>query len=90
MLVFPYPNGSAPPDRVTAEKVVRRFIQLAGVCRSPMVAEFWPKTGYEWATGRRDYTPLLVADTPLFLAVAAGAAAVATAAVLILKKRRTN
>ncbi len=82
-MVFPYPNGSAPPDRATAEKVVRRFIQLAGVCRSPMVAEFWPKTGYEWATGRRDYTPL-------FLAVAAGAAAVATAAVLILKKRRTN
>jgi len=83
MLVFPYPNGSAPPDRATAEKVVRRFVELAGVCRSPMVAEFWPKTGYEWATGRRDYTPLL-------LAVAAGAAAVATAAVLILKKRRTN
>ena len=89
-MVFPYPNGSALPDRATAEKVVRRFIELAGVCRSPMVAEFWPKTGYEWATGRRDYTPLLVADTPLFLAVAAGAAAVATAAVLILKKRRTN
>ena len=83
MLVFPYPNGSAPPDRATAEKVVRRFIQLAGVCRSPMVVEFWPKTGYEWATGRRDYTPLI-------LAVAAGIAAVATAAVLILKKRRTN
>ncbi|MFZ8838565.1 MAG: hypothetical protein ACO2PM_06420 [Pyrobaculum sp.] len=83
VLVFPYPNGSAPPDRATAEKVVRRFIELAGVCRSPMVAEFWPKTGYEWATGRRDHAPL-------FLAVAAGAAAVATAAVLIPKKRRTN
>jgi hypothetical protein len=90
MLVFPYPNGSAPPDRVTAEKVVRRFVELAGVCRSPMVAEFWPKTGYEWAAGRLDYTPLLVADTPLFLAVAAGIAAVATAAVLILKRRSTN
>jgi hypothetical protein len=83
MLVFPYPNGSAPPDRATAEKVVRRFIELAGVCRSPMVAEFWPKTGYEWAAGRRDYTPLI-------LAIAAGIAAVATAAVFILKKRRTN
>jgi hypothetical protein len=89
MLVFPYPNGSAPPDRATAEKVVRRFIELAGVCRSPMVVEFWPKTGYEWATGRRDYTPLLV-DIPLFLAAAAGVAAIATAAVFILKKRRTN
>jgi hypothetical protein len=82
-LVFPYPNGSAPPDRATAEKVVRRFVELAGVCRSPMVAEFWPKTGYERAVGRRDYTPLL-------LAVAAGAAAVATAAVFILKRRSTN
>jgi len=88
-MVFPYPNGSAPPDRVTAEKVVRRFAELAGVCRSPMVAEFWPKTGYERAAGRRDYTPLLV-DTPLLVAIAAGIAAVATAAVLILKKRRTN
>jgi len=87
-MVFPYPNGSAPPDRATAEKVVRRFIELAGVCRSPMVAEFWPKTGYERATGRRDQTPLLV-GTPLFLAAAAGAA-VATAAVFIFKKRRTN
>jgi len=83
MLVFPYPNGSALPDRATAEKVVRRFIELAGVCRSPMVAEFWPKTGYERAVGRRDQTPLL-------LAAAAGIAAVATAAVFILKKRRTN
>jgi len=83
LLVFPYPNGSAPPDRATAEKVVRRFIELAGVCRSPMVAEFWPKTGYEWPAGRRDYTPLI-------LAVAAGIAAIATAAVSILKKRRTN
>ena len=82
-LVFPYPNGTSPPDRVTAEKVVRRFVELAGVCRSPMVAEFWPKTGYEWPAGRRDYTPLI-------LAVAAGIAAIATAAVSILKRRSTN
>jgi hypothetical protein len=84
MLVFPYPNGSAPPDRVTAEKVVRRFIQLAGVCRSPMVVEFWPKNGYELATGRLDYTPLI-------LAAAAGAVAVVPiAAMFILKRRSTN
>ncbi len=82
MLVFPYPNGSAPPDRATAEKVVRRFIELAGVCRSPMVVEFWPKTGYEWAA--RSPLVLVGAETLLILA------AVATAAVLILKKRRTN
>jgi len=89
LLVFPYPNGSAPPDRATAEKVVRRFIQLAGVCKSPMVVEFWPKTGFQKLVERRGYAPLLV-DTPLFLAAAVGVAAVATAAVLILKKRRTN
>ncbi|MFZ8838553.1 MAG: hypothetical protein ACO2PM_06360 [Pyrobaculum sp.] len=84
MLVFPYPNGSAPPDRVTAEKVVRRFVELAGVCRSPMVVEFWPKTGYELAPERRDQTPLL-------LAAAAGAAAVVPiAAIFILKRRSTN
>jgi hypothetical protein len=83
MLVFPYPNGSAPPDRATAEKVVRRFVELAGVCRSPMVVEFWPKTGFQRLVERRDYTPLLVAVT-------AGIAAVATAAVFILKKRHTN
>jgi hypothetical protein len=84
LLVFPYPNGSAPPDSATAEKVVRRFIQLAGVCRSPMVVEFWPKTGYEWAAGRRDYTPL-------FIAAAAGAVAVVPiAAIFILKRRSTN
>jgi len=89
-LVFPYPNGSAPPDRVTAEKVVRRFIELAGVCRSPMVVEFWSKTGYEWAAERRGYAPLLV-DTPLFLAAAAGVSAVVVAtAVFILKRRPTN
>ncbi len=63
---------------------MRRFIELAGVCRSPMVAEFWPKTGYEWATGRRDYTPLL-------LAAAAGAVVVVPiAAMFILKRRSTN
>jgi hypothetical protein len=55
-----------------------------------MVVEFWPKTGYERATGRRDQTPLFVADTPLFLALAAGIAAVVTAAVFILKRRSTN
>jgi hypothetical protein len=90
MLVFPYPNGSAPPDRATAEKVVKRFVELAGVCRSPMVVEFWPKTGFQRLPERRDQTPLLIANTPLFLAVAAGAAAVATAVLFILKRRPTN
>jgi len=48
-----------------------------------MVVEFWPKTGYEWAA--RSPLVLVGAETLLILA-----AAVATAAVLILKKRRTN
>jgi hypothetical protein len=89
ILVFPYPNGSAPPDRATAEKVVRRFIQLAGVCRSPMVVEFWPKTGFQKLVERRNDTPLLPV-VEMFLAAAAGVAAIATAAVFILKKRHTN
>ena len=84
IVIFTYPSGTALPDRATAEKVVRRFIQLAGVCRSPMVVEFWPKTGYELAPERRDQTPLL-------LAAAAGAAAVVPiAAIFILKRRSTN
>jgi hypothetical protein len=84
LLVFPYPNGSAPPDRATAEKVVKRFIQLAGICRSPMVVEFWPKTGFQRLPEHRDQTPLL-------LVAATGAAAVVPiAAMFILKRRATN
>ena len=90
-MVFPYPNGSAPPDRATAEKVVRRFIELAGVCRSPMVVEFWHEIyGVDPVRG---YISLFVAAAAvgvLFVATVMGVAAVATAAVFILKKRRTN
>jgi hypothetical protein len=46
-----------------------------------MVVEFWREI--YWLGPVRDYTPLI-------LAVAAGIAAVATAVVFILKKRRTN
>jgi len=77
---FPYPNGSIPPDRATAERVVRRFIQLAGFCRSPMVAEFRPKTGFIKAFLRPDPTPALAAVV--------GVAAASAAAVSILKRRR--
>jgi hypothetical protein len=79
-LVFPYPNGTAPPDRATAERVVRMFVQLAGVCRSPMIVEFWPRTGYEWFTGEQD--PAFV-----FAATAAGVSAVVATAVFILRRR---
>ena len=68
---------------VYAERVVRRFIQLAGFCRSPMVAEFRPKTGFIKAFLRPDPTSALAAVV--------GAAATASAAtVSILKRRRIN
>ncbi len=76
-LIFPYPNGT-PPDRATAEKVVRRYIELSGFCRSPVVAEFWPKTGAVFLRG----------EAPLpwhYMAVAIAAAA---AAAILAKKRR--
>jgi hypothetical protein len=87
---FTYPSGKALPDRATAEKVVRRFIELAGVCRSPMVVEFWREI--YWLGPVRDYISLFVAAVAgvLFVATVMGVAAVATAAVFILKKRRTN
>jgi hypothetical protein len=87
---FTYPSRTALPDRVTAEKVVRRFIELAGVCRSPMVVEFWREI--YWLGPVRDYISLFVAAAVgvLFVATVMGVAAVATAAVFILKKRRAN
>lgn len=45
-LIFPFPNGTAP-DKATMEKVVERFVELSGWCQSPIVAEFWPKTGID-------------------------------------------
>ncbi len=88
IVIFTYPSGTALPDRVTAEKVVRRFVELAGVCRSPMVVEFW-RYGLDPVRG---YILLFVAAVAgvLFVATVMGVAAVATAAVFILKKRRTN
>jgi hypothetical protein len=35
IVIFTYPSGTALPDRVTAEKVVRRFIELAGCAEAP-------------------------------------------------------
>jgi hypothetical protein len=47
-LVFAYPNGSAPPDRATAEKVVMRFIELAGVSEAPWWPSSGPKPAMNW------------------------------------------
>ncbi len=70
-LIFPYPNGTTPPDIATAERVVRRFFELAGVCKSPTVVEFRPETGYD------------VSLIPVYPHLPAVAAAVTLAAVLI-------
>jgi len=47
VFVFPYPNDTKPPDEKTAEKIARRFVELSGYCQSPLILEFWPKTGYD-------------------------------------------
>ncbi|ACB40632.1 hypothetical protein [Pyrobaculum neutrophilum] len=60
VFVFPYPNGTRPPDEKTAEKIVRRFVELSGYCKSPLIVEFWPKTGYEFREPR-DAPPLWAA-----------------------------
>jgi hypothetical protein len=71
-LIFPYPNGTTPPDIATAERVVRRFFKLAGVCKSPTVAEFWPKTGYElFSTPAYPHLPAVAAGVTLAAALIA-------------------
>jgi len=77
-VVFPYPNGTAP-DRAAAERLVRRFVELSGYCESPLVVEFWPKTGFE---------PLPAYPQPLWPYVAAVGATVAVAVGLLVFARR--
>jgi len=43
-VVFSYPNGTVL-DKTTAERLVRRFVELSGFCKSPLVVEFWPRPG---------------------------------------------
>ncbi|MEM1597127.1 MAG: hypothetical protein QXP31_06080 [Pyrobaculum sp.] len=78
-LVFPFPNGTAP-DKATVEKVVKRFIELSGWCQSPVVAEFWPKTGVELFYAQDQ-------ATPLFLPAAVAAAAALAVAFGLVKRR---
>jgi len=77
-VVFPYPNGTAP-DRAAAERLVRRFVELSGFCKSPLVVEFWPKTGYELFHGP-DASPL-----PLWIHAAG---AIVAAVALFATRRR--
>ena len=41
-VVFPYPSGVVP-DKATVERLVRRFVELSGFCKTPLVVEFRPK-----------------------------------------------
>jgi len=78
-VVFPYPNGAAP-DRATAERLVRRFVELSGFCKSPLVVEFWP-----WP----EYNPvLMVGMPPLWPYIAEVGAALAVAVGLLVLTRR--
>jgi len=80
-VIFPYPNGTAP-DRATAERLVRRFVELSGFCKSQLVVEFWPKTGYELF-----HKP---GASPLPLWIPAVGAAVAAAVALFATRRRRS
>ena len=79
-VIFPYPNGTAP-DRATAERIVRRFVELSGFCESPLVVEFWPKTGYELFHGPG------ASQLPLWMP--AVGAAVAAVALFATRRRRS-
>jgi len=81
ILVFPYPNGTTP-DVKTAEEVVKRFVELAGVCKTPMVAEFWPSTGLRKFPARQQLLPL----ESLYVIIPA--ALLAVSALIIAAKRK--
>jgi len=80
-VVFPFPGGTAP-DRATAERLVRRFVELSSFCESPLVVEFWPKTGIDFLV------PECMPRTWLFAMVAAVGVAIAVAVGLLMLKRR--
>jgi len=79
-VVLPYPNGTVL-DKATAGRLVRRFVELSGFCKSPLVVEFWPRPGYE--------LPSMEQSPPLwpFTAVGAVVAAVAVSLYMIKKQR---
>jgi len=77
-VVFPYPNGTSP-NRAAAERLVHRFVELSGYCESPLVVEFWPKTGFE---------PLPAYPPSLWpYAAVVGAVAAVAIGLLVLKRR---
>jgi len=78
-VVFPYPNGTMP-DRATAERLVRRFVELSSFCKSPLVVEFWPRPEFK--------PPSMEHSQPLWPYVAAVGAALAVAVGLLVLVRR--
>jgi len=78
-VVFSYLSG-ATPDRATAERFVRRFVELSSYCESPLVVEFWPRPGVELAL----ITFLLF----LWLSAVVGAALIVAAVFLVITRLR--
>jgi len=72
-VIFPYPNGTVL-DKTTAERLVRRFVELSGFCKSPLVVEFWPRPGLE--------------PQPLWQYAVAVALAVAVGLFVLTRRRR--
>jgi hypothetical protein len=60
IVIFTYPSGTALPDRVTAEKVVRKFIELAGVCKAP----WWSSSGVKYIGWVRSATTSRCSSPP--------------------------
>jgi len=75
-VAFSYPTGTAP-DRATAERLVRRFVELSGFCKNPLVVELWPRPGHE-----------LSYETSLWLYVAVGVAFAVAVGLVLVRRRR--
>jgi len=78
-VIFPYPNGVVP-EKATAERLVRRFVELSGFCKTPLVVEFWP--------GPELKPPPMERSPPLWPFAAVGAALAVAVGLLVLARRR--
>jgi len=63
-VVFPYSNDTAP-DRTTAERLVRRFVELSGFCKSPLVVEFWQLSSFRKSPLVVEFWPKTRYELPL-------------------------
>jgi len=78
-VIFPRPSDLTP-DETTAGRLVRRFVELSGFCKSPLVVEFWPRPELE--------PPSTEQSPPLWPFAAVGAAIAAVVVNLLIVKRR--